>query len=103
MRVVISRAEGRGRDDAESSFHNADRPFAPLRFDPASQPDSGVSPPGFSRLPDSRPTGWPTRVIAWLRHDRSLAVAVIAPEQLDARGSRCGGNKGYGGYFAMRY
>ena len=73
----------------QTSFHNADRPVAPLRFDPglSTGPESfttgdlGVS-------PDRTFTGCLTRVIARLRHDHSFTVAVIAPEQLDARGSR---------------
>ena len=73
----------------QTSFHNADRPVAPPRFDPGlstgpgsfTTEDLGVS-------PDRTFTGWLTRVIARLRHDHSFAVVVIAPEQLDARGSR---------------
>ncbi len=73
----------------QTSFHNADRPVAPPRFDPGlstgpgsfTTEDLGVS-------PDRTFTGWLTRVIARLRHDHSFAVVVIAPEQLDARGCR---------------
>ena len=73
----------------QTSFHNADRPVAPPRFDPGlstgpgsfTTEDLGVS-------PDRTFTGWLTRVIARLRHDHSFAVVVIAPEQLDARGFR---------------
>ena len=73
----------------QTSFHNADRPIAPPRFDPGlSTGPGGFTTEDLGVSPDRTFTGWLTRVIARLRHDHSFTVVVIAPEQLDARGSR---------------
>jgi len=73
----------------QTSFHNADRPVAPPRFDPGlSTGPGGFTTENLGVSPDRTFTGWLTRVIARLRHDHSFAVVVIAPEQLDARGLR---------------
>ena len=73
----------------QTSFHNADRPVAPPRFDPGLSTGPGSFTTGdLGVSPDRTFTDWLTGVIARLRHDHSFAVAVIASEPLDARGSR---------------
>ncbi len=73
----------------QTSFHNADRPVAPPRFDPGLSTGPGSFTTGdLGVSPDRTFTGWLTKAIARLRHDRSCTVAVNAPEQLDAHGSR---------------
>jgi hypothetical protein len=49
--------------------------------------------------PDRIFTGWLTRDIARLRHDHSFTVVIIAPEQLDSRGSRLSGEPEAGHVF----
>ena len=80
-------ANRRSLDDAADFAHAADRPVAPPRFDPGLSTGPGsfaTGDPGVS--PDRTLTGWLSRACARLRHVRSLAF--MAPELLDARGSR---------------
>ena len=73
----------------QTTFHNADRPVAAPRFDPGlSTGPGGFTTEDLGVSPDRTFTSRLTRVIARLRHDHSFTVAVIAPEQLNARGLR---------------